>query len=87
MGQLWENYVVLERLKRQEYLREHTNFYFWRTYDRKEIELVEDREGRLFGYEIKWQRGRQKIPKPWLEGYPGAHFEVIHRDNYLKFIT
>lgn len=53
VGQLWENYIILERLKRQEYLRETTNFYYWRTYDKKEIDLVEERRGILFGYEIK----------------------------------
>ncbi|MFQ5864422.1 MAG: ATP-binding protein [bacterium] len=86
LGELWENYVITERMKRQEYLRQTTNFYFWRTYDKKEIDLVEEREGQLFGYEIKWQNLHIKIPTDWLIHYPDASFEVMHRENYLNFI-
>ena len=86
LGMLWENYIVTERLKRQEYVREPTISYFWRTYDRKEIDLVEDRGGKLFGYEMKWSRGKSKIPKDWEVHYPEASFKVIHRDDYLDFI-
>jgi hypothetical protein len=86
LGELWENYIITERMKRQEYLRILTNSYFWRTYDKKEIDLVEEREGKLFGYEVKWKKERVKIPRDWTSGYPGASFEVIHRENYLKFI-
>ena len=86
LGELWENYIITERMKRQEYLCIVTNSYFWRTYDKKEIDLVEEREGKLFGYEVKWKKERVKIPRDWTAGYPGAAFEVIHRENYLKFI-
>ena len=86
LGELWENYIITERMKRQEYLRIVTNSYFWRTYDKKEIDLVEEREGKLFGYEVKWKKEHVKIPRDWTAGYPGAAFEVIHRENYLKFI-
>ncbi len=86
LGELWENYIITERMKRQEYLRKVTNSYFWRTYDKKEIDLVEEREGRLFGYEVKWKKERVKIPRDWTSGYPDAAFEVIHQENYLKFI-
>jgi len=86
LGELWENYIITERMKRQEYLRSVTNSYFWRTYDKKEIDLVEERGGKLFGYEVKWKKERVKIPRDWTVGYPDAAFEVIHRENYLKFI-
>ena len=86
-GALWENYIVTERLKRQEYYRCDTDFYFWRTYDQKEIDLIEERQGRLFGYEIKWAPKRVKKPHLWLDTYSNAQFEVIDRENYLDFIT
>ena len=86
VGQLWENYIIIERLKRQEYLREAANSYFWRTYDKKEIDFVEERQGKLFGYEIKWTKTRAKAPKEWQKNYPGAEFEMIHRENYFQFI-
>jgi predicted AAA+ superfamily ATPase len=86
VGQLWENYVITERLKRQEYLREAANSHFWRTYDKKEIDLVEERQGNLFGYEIKWTKARVKVPSDWQNTYPGAGFEIINKENYLQYI-
>ena len=87
VGELWENYLVIERLKRQEYLVEFANSYFWRTYNQKEIDLVEEREGKLFGYEMKWGKARTKPPKEWLEAYPNANWQLINRENYLELIT
>jgi uncharacterized protein len=85
-GALWENYVVTERQKRNEYFRKLTSSYFWRTYDKKEIDLVEEREGNLFGYEIKWKETKVRVPREWKEKYPGAEFHIINRSNYLNFI-
>ena len=86
VGQLWENYIIMERLKRQEYLREAANSYFWRTYDKKEIDLVEERQGKLSGYEIKWTKTRAKVPKEWQKAYPDAGFEIINKENYFRYI-
>lgn len=87
VGQLWENFIVIERLKKQAYKSIYANNYFWRTYDQKEIDWVEEREGKLFGYEIKWGEDKVKPPKDWLETYDNASFEVVNRENYLNFIT
>lgn len=86
-GELWENYLVMERLKKQEYQDIQANNYFWRTYTKQEIDFVEDREGRLFGYEMKWGKAKPKIPKLWQSAYPDSSFELINRQNYLNFIT
>ncbi len=87
-GKLWENFLMMERIKRNEYKRVHTNQYFWRTYDRKEIDLVEERDGKLYGYEFKWNtRKLPKAPRQWLETYDNATYEVITPENYLEFIT
>ncbi len=86
IGELWENYIVMERLKKQSYQQIFSNNYFWRTYDQKEIDWVEERDGKLFGYEIKWGIKKYKEPKLWKETYSNAEFEIINRDNYLEFI-
>ncbi|OPY86398.1 MAG: Archaeal ATPase [Smithella sp. PtaU1.Bin162] len=86
-GELWENYIIIERLKRQEYLGGAANNYFWRTYAKQELDFVEEREGRLFGYEIKWGKVKSRKPKEWLSTYPEASCELINRENYLKFIS
>lgn len=87
IGQLWENYVITERIKKQEYGESRSNNYFWRTYDQKEIDWVEERAGKLFGYEIKWKSIKAKPPSDWLKTYKEAVFEVVNKDNYLKFIV
>lgn len=87
VGMLWENYIVIERLKKQAYHKIFSNNYFWRTYDQKEVDWVEEREGRLLGYEIKWGEGKVKAPKDWLGTYDNASFEVVDQENYLDFIT
>jgi uncharacterized protein len=86
-GMLWENYIVMERIKKQEYLGLSSNNYFWRTYDQQEIDFVEERGGALFGFEIKWGKGMAKPVRAWLEGYNNAKYEVINRNNYFDFIT
>ncbi len=87
VGSLWENYLVIERLKKQQYLEMFSNNYFWRTYDQKELDWVEEKEGKLFGYEFKWNKTCSKPPKLWLNTYKEASFECINLQNYLKFIS
>jgi len=61
--------------------------YFWCTHDRQEIDLVEQRDGQLFGAEMKWSaKASQKAPSAWRRAYPEAGFQVVHADNYLDFI-
>ncbi|HFC11883.1 MAG TPA: DUF4143 domain-containing protein, partial [Anaerolineae bacterium] len=87
IGQLWENFVVIERLKQRTYFPQQTNIYFWRTYDQQEIDLIEERDGNLFGYEMKWSpRKKVKVPIGWQKAYPDTHFSVITPANYLDFI-
>jgi len=54
IGQLWENFLVMERVKHLSYQKEQRNFYFWRTYDKKEIDWIEEGNGELRAYEFKW---------------------------------
>lgn len=87
-GALWENYVMVERLKYNLYTGTPPASYFWRTYDRQEIDLVEERGGRLHGAEMKWSpRARVRPPRAWRQAYPDSAFRVVDRDHYLDFIT
>lgn len=88
IGKLWENFLVSERIKKRSYKSIYANSYFWRTYSGQEIDLVEEREGNLFGYEFKWSPNKTlKAPKDWLAAYPNAEFSVITKENYLDFLT
>ncbi len=87
IGQLWENYLVMERLKKQHYTKLYAHNYFWRTWDRYEIDFVEEREGKLCGYEFKWDTNhRSTPPHDWVNTYPNAEYTIIDRDNYMSFI-
>lgn len=86
-GQLWENFIFIERLKHRTYQSIYANMYFWRTYSQQEIDLVEERDGKLNGYEMKWSTTKAPgTPASWLEAYPGSSYEVISPENYQKFI-
>ncbi len=87
IGALWENFLIMERIKKQEYKNIYSNNYFWRTYTGKEVDWIEERDGKLFGYEFKWNTVKKvKLPKLWLDTYDNAEWKVITPDNYLDFI-
>ena len=85
-GQLWENYMICERIKYQHSHRERTNNFFWRTYDRQEVDWVEERNGKIHGYELKWSETRTKAPVAWRNAYPEAGFTIINKENYTKWL-
>ena len=87
IGMLWENYIISERIKHQSLLGMTVNNYFWRTYDKQEIDWIEDRGGKLFAYELKWKIKRVRPPVAWSKAYPDSQFEVISSDNYQQWIN
>lgn len=89
IGQLWENFVISERQKRRLYHGPQANQYFWRTWKGDEIDLVEERGGQLFGYEMKWSSAKRvKAPRTWLETYPDqASWQLITPDTAYEFLT
>lgn len=86
VGMLWQNFMFMERIKKQEYKRIYANNFFWRTYDQKEIDMVEEREGKLYGYEFKWGNRKAKAPRLWLDTYANAEYSVINKDNFINFL-
>jgi uncharacterized protein len=87
LGALWENFMMIERLKTRAYRPLHANIYFWRTYQQQEIDLIEEHGGKLYGYEFKWsQKKLNHPPSRWIETYKNSEYQVIHPDNYLEFV-
>jgi predicted AAA+ superfamily ATPase len=87
IGQLWENYLMVERRKANQHAGRGANAYFWRTYDQKELDYVEEREGRLFGYEFKWQgQVRGATQREFQAAYPGAEVTTITHENFTGFL-
>lgn len=87
VGKLWENFCIVERIKKTMYKNIYSNRYFWRTYDQKEIDYLEERGGKLYGFEFKWREKKVKPPDDFLTTYSNSSFEVIHRENFLEFVS
>jgi len=87
LGALWENFIVCERLKKRTYKNIYGNVYFWRTYGGQEVDLVEEYDGKLHGYECKWSKNtKNSAPSGW-SSYPNANYSVITPKNYIDFIV
>lgn len=87
VGALWENFLISERKKFLHYTKQWNNSWFWRTKEQKEIDLIEERDGQIVGYEFKWNpETKVKLPRLFLDTYTGSDFKVIHRDNFEDFL-
>jgi predicted AAA+ superfamily ATPase len=87
VGKLWENFLVCERFKKNEYTRSYANSWFWRTQAQQEIDYIEEKDGHLSAYEFKWNPyAKAKQPKSFQEAYPDSSFSVIHKENFADFL-
>jgi hypothetical protein len=86
IGVLWENYVLSERMKLLHYSGSDARPYFWRTTQQQEIDYVEDRNGILSAFEIKWNKKRKwKFPKTFMQNYPVEHHDIITPETMEEF--
>jgi predicted AAA+ superfamily ATPase len=100
IGALWENFCIVEKIKQNQALKKYGNMYFWRTYlPDKEIDLVIEKDGKLFAYEFKWNpkaSGNARLPQNFLEAYSqgldekgnskNVEFRVIDSKNWLEWV-
>lgn len=87
IGEMWENFVIAERLKRNVMSGSNAKMYFWRTQQQSEIDLIEDDMGRLDAFEFKWNpKAKARNPKPFLDAYEGSTFNVISPSNIEVFV-
>jgi hypothetical protein len=85
-GNLWENFLIADRLKNNVYKSSLAKSYFWRTVQQQEIDYVEEEAGIITGIEIKWNpKSKVKIPKTFTEAY-NAEVKVITKDNFRDFL-
>lgn len=85
-GQLWENFLITERLKKQQYRNIFFKAHFWRTYAGAEMDYVETEPNAIHGYEFKWKLKKRNAPLSWSQGYENTTFQQIHQDNFLDFV-
>lgn len=87
VGALWENYCVIERRKFNHNQMKFPNTYFWRAYDRAEIDYIEELNASLNAFEFKFSEERAHPPKAFFEVYPDTPFRLVNRFNYLDFVS
>ena len=92
IGSLWENMCVIERIKNNEYNGIQKNYYFWRTRESspKEYDLVEEKDGTMQVFEIKWSEDKAKKVKKYpafFESYPNSTLDVIHSKNWYEWLV
>ena len=88
IGGIFENLFVIERIKKALYAGEFKNYYFWRTYDQKEIDFIEESDGAISAFECKYGNGKITSPtkKTFLSSYPNSSIELVTKDNYLDLL-
>lgn len=88
VGTLWENFLISERKKLLAYNGFHGNTYFWRNNQQAEVDYIEEIDGKLYAFEFKWNpKAKARFPKAFVEAYQPAVTEVIHQDNYWKWLS
>lgn len=87
-GHLWENFLVSERIKRNDYAgRTFVRHYFWRTQQKKEVDLIEIEDGRMSAFEFKWKSGKTvTAPRQFSSMYSDAEFRCITPSEIGEFL-
>lgn len=86
-GHLFENFIVMERQKTNAYRQKNAHTYFWRAYDGQEVDVIEEHNGRIHGYEVKWSaQKKSRTPPAWTTTYPDAPLTLINKENCLPFL-
>lgn len=87
-GALWENFFISERIKRNHYQQNYCNIYFWRTKSQLEIDYIEEQNGQMIAFEMKWnpKKSNTSIPDAFLKAYDVKETVVITPENYLEYL-
>ncbi len=86
IGALWENFCIVERMKFNIARKRTPNCYFWRTYDQKELDYLEEEGGEFKVFEFKWRNSKFIFPKDFKEAYRKFDFKLIRRDNFWDLL-
>ena len=88
MGDLWENFLLIERMKAYANKNQQLVHYnFWRSYDGAEVDYVEKPyDTPLSAYEFKYGNGRLKRGAYSFASAYDTEVKLINKDNYLDFV-
>lgn len=85
-GQLFENFMITERIKINSLLKTSAKSFFWRNYNQAEVDYVEFDNKQLSAYEMKFNKKKNcKVSRAFTNLYPHASSEVISPENFVQF--
>ena len=87
-GALWENFCITERMKLLSYNGSFANSWFWRTQQQREIDYIEEEDGKMYAYEFKWNENKSntRCPASFTSTYPDVPYNVITPNNIESFV-
>ena len=84
VGGIWENFCIVELIKKAQRESRHCRKYFWRNYDQQEVDFIEEENGELRAYEFKYTTSKARFPKIFKENYK-ASLHLINRENFMEW--
>lgn len=86
VGVLFENMMIADRQKINEWNNSNSKPYFWRTLQQQEIDYIEKSASTLKGFEFKYSKTQKvKITKAFFNAYPDALATVITPNEIKEF--
>ncbi len=87
IGALWENFCIAERLKLLNYQQKQVNSFFWRTYSQREIDYIEETDGKYNAFEFKWKPIKKtSAPREYSAGYPDSGYTIVTPGNFSDIL-
>lgn len=87
VGALWEQWIIVERIKYNSSRGYNPQYFFWRTYDGQEIDLLEINSNQeMQAIECKWTASKSKVPAAFAKGYPTAKWNEVNKGNFSEWI-
>jgi predicted AAA+ superfamily ATPase len=86
-GKLWENFMVSEIIKKDQNEDIIASYYFWRTHQQQEIDLVREKNANFEAFEFKWSPSKRiKLPEVFNKEYKPGSFLEVNRKNYPEVL-
>lgn len=83
-GLAWENFVVIEFIKKIRYYQPRSSLYYWKKLNEYEVDLIQEIDQNLIAYEIKFKGGKkaERNLSRFQKDFPGAVCKIINVDNF-----
>jgi len=79
---------VIAELKKANYLNiGYYREFFWRTYQKQEIDYILEHQDQMYAIEIKLNKNKKvRFSSTFRSSYPDAKTQIIHMENFNDFL-